>query len=29
MLSEQLNFIEDEDVQSMHGALNTKYIMFK
>ncbi|KAI3759701.1 hypothetical protein L6452_07710 [Arctium lappa] len=29
LLSEQLNFIEDEDVQEMHDAIYTKYLMFK
>ncbi|KVI05965.1 Transmembrane receptor, eukaryota [Cynara cardunculus var. scolymus] len=29
LLSEQLNFIEDEDVQEMHDAVYTKYLMFK
>ncbi|KAL2462633.1 hypothetical protein Fot_53895 [Forsythia ovata] len=29
VLREQLNFIEDEDVQTMHDAVYTKYIMFK
>ncbi|KAF0921151.1 hypothetical protein E2562_039080 [Oryza meyeriana var. granulata] len=29
VLREQLNFIEEEDVHSLHGALNTKYTMFK
>ncbi|XVE52047.1 hypothetical protein DITRI_Ditri02bG0089200 [Diplodiscus trichospermus] len=29
VLREQLTFIEDEDVQSMHDAVYTKYIMFK
>ncbi|XP_015694550.1 uncharacterized protein LOC102719639 isoform X1 [Oryza brachyantha] len=29
VLREQLNFIEEEDMHSLHGALNTKYIMFK
>ncbi|KAF2910808.1 hypothetical protein DAI22_11g129300 [Oryza sativa Japonica Group] len=29
LLREQLNFIEEEDIHSLHGALNTKYTMFK
>ncbi|GAY51105.1 hypothetical protein CUMW_131770 [Citrus unshiu] len=29
VLREQLAFIEDEDVQAMHDAVYTKYIMFK
>ncbi|GKA50704.1 RNA-directed DNA polymerase, eukaryota [Tanacetum coccineum] len=29
LLSEQLNFIEDEDVQEMRDAVYTKYLMFK
>ncbi|EEE55171.1 hypothetical protein OsJ_02996 [Oryza sativa Japonica Group] len=29
VLREQLNFIEEEDIHSLHGALNTKYTMFK
>ncbi|KAJ3670759.1 hypothetical protein LUZ60_008185 [Juncus effusus] len=29
VLREQLSYIEDEDFHSMHGALNTKYTMFK
>ncbi|KAI3779496.1 hypothetical protein L2E82_09217 [Cichorium intybus] len=29
LLREQLNFIEDEDVQEMHDAVYTKYLMFK
>ncbi|OAY36635.1 uncharacterized protein LOC110626295 isoform X1 [Manihot esculenta] len=29
VLSEQLTFIEDEDVRDMHDAVYTKYIMFK
>lgn len=29
VLREQLSFIEDEDVQAMHDAVYTKYIMFK
>ncbi|XP_002515993.2 uncharacterized protein LOC8273808 isoform X2 [Ricinus communis] len=29
MLREQLTFIEDEDVQDMHEAVYTKYVMFK
>lgn len=29
VLREQLAFIEDEDVQAMHDAVRTKYIMFK
>ncbi|GAV77560.1 hypothetical protein CFOL_v3_21031 [Cephalotus follicularis] len=29
VLREQLTFIEDEDVQAMHDAVYTKYIMFK
>lgn len=28
-LRDQLSFIEDEDVQAMHDAVYTKYIMFK
>ncbi|KAL7099938.1 hypothetical protein ACP275_09G118000 [Erythranthe tilingii] len=29
VLRDQLSFIEDEDVQAMHDAVYTKYIMFK
>lgn len=29
VLRDQLAFIEDEDVQAMHDAVYTKYIMFK
>jgi hypothetical protein len=29
VLQEQLSFIEEEDIHSLHGALNTKYTMFK
>ncbi|XP_020105457.1 uncharacterized protein LOC109722022 isoform X2 [Ananas comosus] len=29
VLREQLNFIEDEEMHTMHHALNTKYTMFK
>jgi len=29
ILREQLNFIENEDIQTMHDALRTKYTMFK
>jgi hypothetical protein len=29
VLREQLNFVEEEDIHSLHGTLNTKYTMFK
>ncbi|RCV26723.1 hypothetical protein SEVIR_5G272600v4 [Setaria viridis] len=29
VLQEQLSFIEEEDIHSLHGTLNTKYTMFK
>ncbi|XP_076929147.1 uncharacterized protein LOC143593382 [Bidens hawaiensis] len=29
LLREQLNYIEDEDIQEMHDAVYTKYLMFK
>lgn len=29
VLREQLAFVEDEDVQAMHDAIYSKYIMFK
>ncbi|KAL4585477.1 hypothetical protein LXL04_010098 [Taraxacum kok-saghyz] len=29
LLHDQLNYIEDEDVQEMHDAVYTKYLMFK
>lgn len=29
VLQEQLSFIDEEDIHSLHGTLNTKYTMFK
>ncbi|KAI7752017.1 hypothetical protein M8C21_009198, partial [Ambrosia artemisiifolia] len=29
LLREQLNYIEDEDIEEMHDAVYTKYLMFK